>query len=69
MHVIDVLSAALDAGVAVSAILIFFILQYPRNGSIGENTIQTWWGNTVSFNNADGNMMPLISLAPGETFG
>ncbi|KAK7687136.1 hypothetical protein QCA50_009639 [Cerrena zonata] len=53
-----VLSAALDSGVAVSAILIFFILQYPMNGQIGENTIQTWWGNTVSFNNADGNMTP-----------
>ncbi|KAF5375910.1 hypothetical protein D9615_008169 [Tricholomella constricta] len=41
-----VLSAALDAGVAVSAILIFFCLQYPQNGNIGLNTIQTWWGNT-----------------------
>jgi hypothetical protein len=41
-----VLSAAMDSGVAVSAVLIFFILQYPRDGSIGANTIQTWWGNT-----------------------
>lgn len=41
-----VLSAALDAGVAVMAILIFFILQYPRNGEIGLETIQVWWGNS-----------------------
>ncbi|CAL1707442.1 unnamed protein product [Somion occarium] len=64
-----VLSAALDAGVAVSAILIFFCLQYPRNGTIGENNIQTWWGNTVFANTADGNSTPLISLADGGTFG
>ncbi|KAK7061903.1 OPT oligopeptide transporter [Favolaschia claudopus] len=64
-----VLSAALDAGVAVSAVLIFFILQYPRNGTIGENTIQTWWGNTVFSNTADGNKTPMISLGDGETFG
>ncbi|KAJ7882035.1 hypothetical protein B0H14DRAFT_3433691 [Mycena olivaceomarginata] len=36
----DVLSTALDWGVAVSAVLIFFILQYPMNGNIGNNTIQ-----------------------------
>lgn len=41
-----VLSAALDSGVAVSAVLTFFILQYPKNGAIGLNTIQVWWGNT-----------------------
>ena len=65
----DVLSAALDSGVAISAILIFFILQYPDNGHIGLNTIQTWWGNTVSFKNADGDGASLRTLAPGESFG
>ncbi|KAJ7172836.1 OPT oligopeptide transporter [Mycena crocata] len=64
-----VLSAALDSGVAVSAVLIFFILQYPRNGDIGLTTIQTWWGNTVWLNTADGNKTPMISLGEGETFG
>ncbi|KAJ7036069.1 OPT oligopeptide transporter [Mycena alexandri] len=64
-----VLSAALDSGVAVSAVLIFFILQYPKNGSIGADTVQTWWGNTVWLNTADGNRLPLIALAEGETFG
>ncbi|KAJ7904701.1 OPT oligopeptide transporter [Mycena olivaceomarginata] len=64
-----VLSAAMDAGVAISAVLIFFILQYPRGGTIGENTIAVWWGNTVYANTADGNKTPLISLGDGETFG
>jgi len=64
-----VLSAALDTGVAISAILIFFMLQYPRNGTIGLDTIQVWWGNTVFFNNADGAATPLIVLEPGQTFG
>ncbi|KAH9940429.1 OPT oligopeptide transporter [Epithele typhae] len=64
-----VLSAALDSGVAVSVILIFFILEYPDNGNIGKNTIQQWWGNTVWFNNADGRAEALIKLAPGDTFG
>jgi hypothetical protein len=44
-----ILSAALDAGVAVGLIVIFFTVQYPRNGTIGLNTIQAWWGNTVRF--------------------
>ena len=44
-----ILSAALDAGVAVGLIVVFFTVQYPRNGTIGLNTIQTWWGNTVRF--------------------
>jgi hypothetical protein len=36
----------MDSGVAVSAVLIFFILQYPKDGTIGANTIQVWWGNS-----------------------
>ncbi|KAF7290406.1 OPT oligopeptide transporter [Mycena chlorophos] len=64
-----VLSAALDSGLAVSAVLIFFILEYPRNGTIGLTTIQSWWGNTVWLNTADGRKTPLIELIPGETFG
>jgi hypothetical protein len=50
-------------------VLIFFILQYPQNGNIGLHTIQSWWGNTVWLNTADGNKTPLIALADGETFG
>ncbi|KIP09442.1 hypothetical protein PHLGIDRAFT_34454 [Phlebiopsis gigantea 11061_1 CR5-6] len=64
-----VLSAALDAGVAVSVVVIFFCLQYPRNGSIGLTTVQSWWGNTVSFNTADARKTPLLTVADGEFFG
>ncbi|KIJ19317.1 hypothetical protein PAXINDRAFT_174878 [Paxillus involutus ATCC 200175] len=64
-----VLSAALDSGVAVSVVLIFFCLQYPLNGTIGLNTVQTWWGNTVFLKTADGLGTPYRSLSPGQTFG
>ncbi|KAF7340477.1 Sexual differentiation process protein isp4 [Mycena venus] len=39
-----VLSAALDSGVAVSIIVIFFALQFPKNGTIGSTNIAKWWG-------------------------
>ncbi|KAG6856129.1 hypothetical protein H0H87_007188, partial [Tephrocybe sp. NHM501043] len=64
-----VLSAALDAGVAVSAVLIFFCLQYPKNGTIGLNSIQTWWGNTVYANTADAAGTPMKIVADGDFFG
>jgi hypothetical protein len=64
-----VLSAALDSGVAISVVLIFFSLQYPKNGTIGQNTIQSWWGNTVFNNNADAKGTPMKHLAEGEFFG
>ncbi|KAI0785549.1 OPT oligopeptide transporter [Abortiporus biennis] len=64
-----VLSAALDSGVAFSAIIIFFCLEFPKDGAIGANTIQLWWGNKGYMENADGNATPLRILAPGETFG
>ena len=69
MHILDVLSAALDAGVAVSIVLIFFCLQYPRNGTIVENNIATWWGNTVYANTLDAEATTFYKLAEGETFG
>ncbi|KDQ55449.1 hypothetical protein JAAARDRAFT_133924 [Jaapia argillacea MUCL 33604] len=64
-----VLSAALDAGTTVGTVLIFFCLQYPRNGTIGLNTIQAWWGNTVHLRTADAAGTPLKTLAEGDTFG
>ena len=63
------MSAALDSGVAISAVIIFFCLQFPQNGNIGLTTVQSWWGNTVSFNTADGLKTPLIVLPDGEKFG
>ncbi|KAF8970829.1 oligopeptide transporter [Flammula alnicola] len=62
-----VLSAALDSGVAIGVILIFFCLQYPQNGSIGKNSIQSWWGNTVFIHTADYLGTPLRVLENGQT--
>lgn len=64
-----VLSAAMDCGVAVSTVLIFFILQFPAGGTIGINTIQKWWGNTVFSNTADGQALPLLQVPASGTFG
>ncbi|KAF8972447.1 small oligopeptide transporter [Flammula alnicola] len=64
-----VLAAALDSGLAVSILVIFFALQFPKNGTIGADNILVWWGNTVSFVGADGLGTPVRSLAPGESFG
>jgi len=68
-----VLSAALDSGVAVCIIVIFFALQFPKNGTIGVTNIAQWWGNTVPFVGADygplGAGTPVQALNPGETFG
>jgi OPT family small oligopeptide transporter len=64
-----VLAAALDSGLAISILVIFFTLQYPKNGTIGLHTIQAWWGNTIPFTGADGLGTPVRLLAPGETFG
>jgi OPT family oligopeptide transporter len=68
-HFLDVLSAALDSGVAMSIIIIFFCLQYPKNGEIGANNVLKWWGNTVYDNTADSLGTPLRVLAEGEKFG
>ena len=66
---IDVLSAALDSGVAISIVVIFLCLQYPKNGTIGADNVLTWWGNVVYTTTADALGTPLRVLAPGETFG
>ncbi|KAF8901367.1 OPT oligopeptide transporter [Gymnopilus junonius] len=61
-----VLSAALDSGVAIGVILIFFCLQYPNNGAIGKDNIQTWWGNAVYVTTADYLGTPLRILNSGQ---
>ena len=66
---IDVLSAALDSGLAISTIFIFFVLNFPKNGTIGANSIQTWWGNTVFANTVDWNATPLLTMPDGQPFG
>jgi hypothetical protein len=66
---VDVLSAGLDAGYAISSLLIFFALQYPKGGTIGLNNIQTWWGNTVYTKTADYAGVPYNTIPKGRTFG
>lgn len=57
-----VLSSGLSAGVAFSAIIIFFAVQYkPKD--------LEWWGNTVSSAGIDGNAVPLKSLPAKGFFG
>jgi len=60
-----ILSAALDGGVALSAIAIFFTLQVWKSG--GVNLV--WWGNTVWLNTADANGVPLKPLPASGTIG
>jgi len=59
-----VLSAAMDSGVAVSTIIIFFCLAFPKGG-----TAFHWWGNTVYTTTLDGKGASYITLAKGQTFG
>ncbi|KAH7915147.1 OPT oligopeptide transporter [Hygrophoropsis aurantiaca] len=59
-----ILSAALDAGVALSLLVIFFCVQMPKGG-INLN----WWGNTAWQNTADALGTPLYVMPPGKTFG
>lgn len=64
-----VLSAALDAGTAVGVILVYFCLQYPMGGTIGENSVQQWWGNRVYKLTEDWRSTPLRKVGPNEHFG
>ena len=66
---VDILSVALDASYAISCITIFFVLQYPKNGTIGLNSIQKWWGNVVYTNTANYRGVPLKTVPNGGTFG
>ncbi|TFK79308.1 OPT oligopeptide transporter [Polyporus arcularius HHB13444] len=64
-----ILSAGLDSGVAISVILIFFCLQYPNNGTIGETTLTKWWGNTVGVKTADANSVAFLPIPAKGWFG
>ena len=66
---VDVLSAGLDSGLAIATIIIFFCLQFPKDGTIGASSIQTWWGNTVYQNTADWDGTPLWTVPENSTFG
>lgn len=57
-----ILSAALDAGVSASAVIIFLCVSYPV-GSL------SWWGNNVYSNTDDSDYAKFYTLGEGETFG
>ncbi|KIJ45258.1 hypothetical protein M422DRAFT_207611 [Sphaerobolus stellatus SS14] len=59
-----ILSAGLDAGVALGIVIIFFALQLPKGGINLD-----WWGNNVWINTLDAQGVPFITLAANETFG
>lgn len=56
------LSAALDSGVAVSTVIIFFCIILPA-GPL------KWWGNTVYRNTADAHGVPYNRLPESGYFG
>jgi hypothetical protein len=66
---LDMLAVRLDAGYTVCVLIVFFTLQYPKNGTIGLVSIQKWWGNTVYMKTADYRGVPFKSLPEGEKFG
>ncbi|KDQ54878.1 hypothetical protein JAAARDRAFT_37990 [Jaapia argillacea MUCL 33604] len=59
-----ILSAALDSGIALSVIIIFFGVLFPKGG-INVN----WWGNIAWMNTADAMGLPLITPDPNVGFG
>lgn len=59
-----VTSAALDAGTIISTLVIFLVLQLPKDGTISIE----WWGNTVSQNTLDANPTPW-KMPPANGFG
>lgn len=54
--------AGVNVGLALSAIIIFFALQYI-------DVELNWWGNNVYAAGADYAGTPILTLAPGEKFG
>ncbi|TFK30379.1 OPT-domain-containing protein [Coprinopsis marcescibilis] len=59
-----ILSAALDSGVGIAMIVIFFALQFP-SGHVQLN----WWGNRVWINTDDADGTPIRFPAEGELIG
>ncbi|KAJ7772001.1 OPT oligopeptide transporter protein-domain-containing protein [Mycena maculata] len=56
-----VTSAAMDSGTVISLMVIFFTLQFPKNGEIAVN----WWGNNVFMKTADYNQIPWKQVPAG----
>ncbi|CAG8093190.1 unnamed protein product [Penicillium olsonii] len=58
-----IMAAALDTGLALSGIVIFFSVSYP--GAVSSD----WWGNTVYLKTADAQGMPYKPLPSVKYFG
>ncbi|KAJ5194881.1 uncharacterized protein N7498_008319 [Penicillium cinerascens] len=58
-----ILAAALDTGLALSGIVIFFCISYPGA------TFPNWWGNTVYLNTADAQGVPYKAIPEVGYFG
>ncbi|EST05900.1 Oligopeptide transporter, OPT superfamily [Kalmanozyma brasiliensis GHG001] len=58
-----VLAGALDFGTLLSCMMIYFVLQLPKDGALELE----WWGNTVFMDTADANEVPLLQV-PDEGF-
>jgi multisubunit Na+/H+ antiporter MnhB subunit len=57
-----ILSAALTAGVAISALVMFF--------AVGYNPIHLkWWGNDVSYDGVDGSQIGILPIPSRGYFG
>lgn len=59
-----VLSAALDSGVIIGGLLVFFTLVLPKGG-----ITLNWWGNTVWQKTFDAMGMPALTVEPPAVFG
>ncbi|KAL1405976.1 hypothetical protein Q8F55_007658 [Vanrija albida] len=60
-----IVAAAMPAGIAVSALVIFFALAIPKNGTIAID----WWGNNVISQGCEATGCVRLKVAPGEFFG
>lgn len=60
------LSAALDSGLALGVLVVFFCFLYPAWGWLGK---LEWWGTRVYKEGCDWQGCPYKTLAPGEHFG
>ncbi|KXT11993.1 hypothetical protein AC579_4634 [Pseudocercospora musae] len=61
-----VLSAAFSCGIAIAALVIFFALELPKNGTLEVN----WWGNSVGSKGCEGlGGCPRLKIAENGTFG
>lgn len=58
-----IISAGMDAGVAVAMVVVFFAVQLPKGGTIELD----WWGNTFWANTMDADGAARLTLAEGET--